>query len=264
MAGSTPLEQVLAAHERAGAAFAALLRGAPDGDARVPGLDWTVADLGAHVVSGARLYAAGIETDEGGFWPDLDSPAHNAAEIAATPERDPSTQADAIDAELPRLRAAWRSRAAERVPWHGGLRLDVRDQAAIHLGDLLVHGVDLSRALRRPFPIDRADVALVIEGVASVAPHYVDRDAALGFTATYGLHVRGDGDHTFRFDDGALTVTPGRPPRADCRLSADPVAFLLTGYGRLAVAKAALTGKVVSYGRKPWLGLRFGSLLRSP
>ncbi len=47
-------------------------------------------------------------------------------------------------------------------------------------------------------------------------------------------------------------------------ISADPVAFLLVGYGRIGQWGQILRGKLVASGRKPWLGLGFGKLLTSP
>jgi hypothetical protein len=50
----------------------------------------------------------------------------------------------------------------------------------------------------------------------------------------------------------------------DCRISADPVAFLLVGYGRVSQWPQIARGKMVAWGRKPWLGVKFRSLLRKP
>lgn len=44
-------------------------------------------------------------------------------------------------------------------------------------------------------------------------------------------------------------------------VSADPRAFRLNGIGLHPVWKAALSGKLVSYGRRPWLSLRLPSLI---
>ncbi len=47
-------------------------------------------------------------------------------------------------------------------------------------------------------------------------------------------------------------------------ISADPVAFLLVGYGRTGQWGQIIRGKLVASGRKPWLGFGFGKLLTSP
>jgi hypothetical protein len=58
-------------------------------------------------------------------------------------------------------------------------------------------------------------------------------------------------------DDGTAIFAHGPAPDADCRLSADPVAFLLAGSNRQSQWKTLLTGKMVAFGRKPWLALNF-------
>jgi hypothetical protein len=58
------------------------------------------------------------------------------------------------------------------------------------------------------------------------------------------------------------TADGGGP--ADCRVSADPVALLLVAYGRTSQWKPVLTGKLVAWGRKPWLGRRFVRFLVVP
>jgi hypothetical protein len=66
------------------------------------------------------------------------------------------------------------------------------------------------------------------------------------------------------FDDGDLTVEPEPSGRVDCHLSADPVAFMLVGWGRIGQGPAILKGQLLAWGRKPWLGLKLRSLLRNP
>jgi putative sterol carrier protein len=63
--------------------------------------------------------------------------------------------------------------------------------------------------------------------------------------------------------DGAATVTAA-DERADCVITADPVAFLLLGYGRITQWPQIARGRLRAGGRKPWLAMRFASLLVSP
>ena len=50
----------------------------------------------------------------------------------------------------------------------------------------------------------------------------------------------------------------------DCHVSADPVALLLVSYGRRSQWVPVLTGKLLAWGRKPWLGLRLVRYLVTP
>jgi len=257
-------EEGLAFHARATARFAELLRRVPDPSVRVPNLTWTIAETGAHVLSTQRACLQALRTGVPVWSDPSQGPAENERLLAATPEREPKEIADALDAETSALREAYAAHGDEPATWVAGTTLSVGAICGIEGGDALVHGWDVSHALGRSWSIDPADACLVASSLLEVLPHFVDPDAAAGFSATYGLHLRGGPEVTLEFRDGSLAVRDGRPPRADCRISADPVAYLLNGYGRVPAARVALSGKVVAYGRKPWLGFKLASLIRSP
>lgn len=62
-----------------------------------------------------------------------------------------------------------------------------------------------------------------------------------------------------------VTAGPAGPrERVDCEIWADPVAFLLVGYGRLATWRAILSGGVLSWGRRPWTAARLPELFCRP
>ena len=63
--------------------------------------------------------------------------------------------------------------------------------------------------------------------------------------------------------DGTATVAAAGE-RADCVITADPVVFLLLGYGRITQWPQIIRGRLRAGGRKPWLAMRFSSLLASP
>ncbi len=52
--------------------------------------------------------------------------------------------------------------------------------------------------------------------------------------------------------------------KADSVITADPVAFLLIGFGRVPQLPQILRGKLRAGGRKPWLAAEFGTLLAAP
>ena len=82
---------------------------------------------------------------------------------------------------------------------------------------------------------------------------------------SYELSFRGGGPAVVvRVGDGELAVEPmisGTP--VDCRISADPVAFLLVAYGRIGQLKPILRGQLLAWGRRPWAAVRFGSFIRT-
>ncbi len=242
--------------------IASLLRSAPDPNARVVGLDWSVSELGAHLVTEpARFDRFGRGVKESVAPGDV--AAFNAAELAAVGETSPARLADRFE----ETHAGFAKLAAERerddpfvwfdfpTTWAGA--------AAIYLGELVVHAVDLSRTLRRRWHIDREDALDVAYGLVPILPGFVDPKGAAGFTGTYELRLRGGSSLTLAFNDGSLTVTRNGKS-ADCRINADPVAFLLVGYGRMPQWRPILRGKLMAGGRKPWMAMRFNSLLLNP
>jgi len=75
--------------------------------------------------------------------------------------------------------------------------------------------------------------------------------------------MRGGPSYRLAVADGTAVVTAAGE-RADCVITADPVAFLLLGYGRIRQLSPVLRGQLRPGGRKPWLAMRFGTLLYSP
>jgi hypothetical protein len=242
------------AHERASSRFADLVRSLPPEPRPVVGSEWSTVEVGAHVLSVFRGYtraAAGIAP----LWPSLDGVAGNQRLLDETPERNPGELADAIDVAGEEMRAALRDSDAP-IAAFGDVAVSGPCILGINTADVLLHGLDLARTIGTSWPIDQRDAALGFEGLAETLPSFVKPEST-GFTATYGLHLRASSDWSLAFDRGALRVEPGRPERADCRISATPFGWMLAGYGRISPIRALLTGQVVAYGRKPWLAPRF-------
>ena len=258
---SLTLPAALDAHERVTGRFSALLRTADDGGLRVPHLTWTVGETGAHVLCYLRRYPDMLAGVSAG-WESLGAgEAENARLLADVPERDPQEIADAIDLAAPAFREAFARYTGDLAPWHAGLRIPPAAMVGMMMGDALVHGWDIATALGGRWTIDPSDACLSFAATAPVLPYAVDEEAARGFSASYGIQLRGGPAFTFTFAEGQLTVVEGRPPRADCRISAEPVAYLLTAYGRVPVWRPAVRGSLLVYGRRPWLGLKLSSLV---
>ena len=262
-----PIDQAKAraALQAATQQVAALVRSIPDPSLRIPNSEWTVGEAAAHMVLGARVYgecATGHEspvTDLG------DLAGFNARFIREFPER----QAEALAGLLVEAKGAFLTATAGRpgeepMPWHEGHTLPVSLVTCIALGELLTHGYDIAKALGKPWPIKPQHARLIIAGMAPVLPRFVNEQAARGVRAGYELRIRGGPRFVCRFDDGKLTVEPPSARAVDCHISADPVAFLLVGYGRISQWRPILQGKMVAWGRKPWLAFKFKSLLRNP
>ena len=252
----------------------ALLRTVKDGGAAVPGLDWNVSETAAHLLGELRFYTgfAGGDRDAReylglaaeGQTPAQRNAAANARQLQEFPERDLTRLADMLVPAVDDFVAVAAGRPeGERILVSNGLSLTVPVMTAALLGEQLVHGLDIARAAGVAWSIGPRDAALVIDGVMAMVPDYVDRQAAAGRRISYELRLRGGPRYRISVEDGGATVT-GPGPKPDCTISADPVAFLLVGYGRTRQWGQIARGKLVAGGRKPWLGLSFGRLLTSP
>jgi uncharacterized protein (TIGR03083 family) len=248
---------------------AQLMREITDPNASVPGLRWTAAELAAHVVADLRTYT-GVVAGQGpavapGTAPAAElGTAENQRQLAGYPERSP----DRLAAELTRAMPAFVAAAEAASPGAQlgspvGVAMTPATIAAIVLGEQLIHGLDLARAAGRPWPIEAADARLVIPGLIDLLPSYINRGKARGLRARYELRFGGDLRYQLTVDDGAATTGPATG-QADCVITADPVAFLLVGYGRTGPWGPMLRGQLRAGGRKPWLGFRFNGLTASP
>jgi uncharacterized protein (TIGR03083 family) len=240
--------------------FAALIEGAADATVQVPACPgWTVRDVAAHVAEATVQYGRAAWT-----------PAPASAEPADTAGPAEEAGARELVARLHPELAALKARIdglAGPVPefrYYDGPLVPADTGLGILLGELVIHGHDVARALGRPWPINAAHVALVVEGVSPILPAQVCPVRARGLTATFEIRLRGHGIHVWAFRDGQLHVNPARPGPVDVHLSADPAALLLVMYKRDSQWPHIAAGRLAAWGRKPWLAFTLGRRFRNP
>lgn len=260
------LADVRPAFGRAGERLAALLASVPDPSVRLADSDWSVGDVAAHVTLMAEAYAgfaSGIAFADVSDIAGGSLARSNAARLSAEPDRDPATLAKRLTEGTAALLDATQQRSSDdRVVWNGH-EITLGELLGIALGEYVVHGFDVARTTRLPWSIEPADARLVLASVLSLLPLLVDPKTASHVDATYDIHVRGGVRRTLRLRNGSGSVeAPGG--RADCHVNADPVALLLVSYGRRSQWGPALTGKLLAWGAKPWLGLRLTRYLVAP
>lgn len=246
--------------------FAALASQATDPNRMVPATPtWSVTDVVGHVAMEPWRYR---ELALGrGAWPAkvADLPAFNAEQVRALPSRELSTLTETLRADTAAL-VATVTDFGDRPPWmnfDGDQRVRADRALGTLLGEFLVHGHDIARTLGQPWPIDGAYVPMVLAGLHQVLPGWVNPATAGEHTVTYELRLRGLARYRYVFTDGRLAVNPPHPGRIDVRITADPATALLLVYGRMRPWRAALTGKVYAWGRRPWLGLSFAERFHS-
>ena len=180
------------------------------------------------------------------------------------PERDGARLADLLVEETPLLfEAAARYPDRHLVPWHW-TTIELAPLLSTALMHSLEHGYDIAKALGRPFPIASAEARLALDGLIAILPVFLDKEAARGIRACVDMRIRGGSRAFLLLDDGEASVHPSAPRRVDCHLSADPVALFLVALGRANQWGPIARGKLVAWGRKPWLALKLTTLFPSP
>jgi len=138
------------------------------------------------------------------------------------------------------------------------------------LHETLVHGYDIAHAAGRKWRIEPAHAVIalgrfIFEVFQAAPPRtFVNSAKAAGVLATYDVRIRGGDSFFFVFDDGNLTVEEPSSRTVDCHISADPVTLLMVVFARQSQWSAIALGKLLAWGRKPWLGTQPRSLLRNP
>jgi uncharacterized protein (TIGR03083 family) len=247
--------------------IAALVRaGAADMGVRIPGAQWSAGEAAAHLVLANGLMAelaAGRKRGYGDGTPGSLAAA-NAASLEAFGERDAGALAAGIVRQAEAFNdAAGRRSAGEAVVTPLG-PMDLGTLGSYLLTHMLGHGYDIARALRRPHMVDSERVALTVPFLMTAMPWVVNGRTAAGHSACYALRVRGGARFAVTFTDGTAVVSAEPPRRPDCTIVAEPVTFLLLALGRCGSARALFGGKIVAWGRKPWLAPGFPALFAAP
>lgn len=225
---------------------------------------WSTAEVSTHL---GHIYSMYVDFLGGATSPVADhrniSPTWDRM-VADDPERDPFALSERIEKSHEAFVHAlsdigW----TDDVNWHGGLRVPAFALAGILINEAEIHGRDISVTESSDWKIPRPNAVVALESLYTVMPAYLRPEAARGLTATWNIKVRGGSSTYFQLRDGAMDITTEEPESVDCRISADPATYLLVGYGRKGRVGPILTGKIVAYGRKPWLGLTFAKLFQS-
>lgn len=192
--------------------------------------------------------------------------------IRSDPERDVTVLADRIEARAEEYFSECAGRSADELrPWLvEGVTVSLSTLTCHLLNETVVHGYDIARADGRKWKIDPGHAAMVlgqfitpvIQGLDAKA--IVDGDRVAGLQATFDVRIRGGDRFYFIFEGGELRIEEPSSRGVDCHISADPVAFLMVIWGRQSQWLTIAKGKLLAWGRKPWLGPRLRLLIRNP
>ncbi|MCI0632646.1 MAG: maleylpyruvate isomerase family mycothiol-dependent enzyme [Actinobacteria bacterium] len=250
--------------DRAGRRLADLVASVDDPSKPVKGLAWTLQEMAAHLSARTERFAATLSGEPIPGDELADMAAENEREIRARSARPLEEHVDALRSNVASFVGTTKGKlGADPFPWYPGVTVDVATGTGLLLAELLVHGFDVARTLDRRWPIGAADARTIVRASAIVAPHYVDRDTARSVRMTYRFVVKGGPTFRIRIEDGAATTLPS-DGQAECTIRARPAALVLVSYGRLGPWRAALTGKLLASGRRPWRAATFDRMFRSP
>jgi uncharacterized protein (TIGR03083 family) len=142
--------------------------------------------------------------------------------------------------------------------------MDLGVLASYLIVHMLGHGYDLARALGRPHMITRQRVDLSLPFLLMAMPRVVNPRMTAGVRANYAIGVRGGTRFGVRIDDGVAEVSSQPPQRPDCTIVSEPVTFLLLALGRCNPWSAIARGRILAWGRKPWLAPGFPTYFTAP
>jgi uncharacterized protein (TIGR03083 family) len=244
-----------------------LLRSLPDTGVPIPDSRWTVREAAVHLASYGVLHA---EMARG-----VSSPVRSIAtaalakendeRIADIPESDPEKLAELVSEGVGGFLEATAGRSGDQpVVFSQQISLDLAALAGIVLGEQVLHGYDMARAVHRPWPIDPEHARLILYGYECLLPAMVNPERARELTAATVVELTTGDRFTLRFTAGRCTIEPADSGPVDCTISVDPVALLLVGSGRLSQWEAIALGIWRTEGLRPEPFLRFSELFAHP
>jgi uncharacterized protein (TIGR03083 family) len=264
-----------------------LMRSITDPGVRAVG-QWNIAEVAMHLsqnwmlvlgmarqdLSRYKAVVPGIAEVAGdSMIPDMrDNADMNARALKSDAERDLAVLADRIEERAQEYFAECAGHSPdEQRPWTvEGTTLPLSALTCNLLNETIMHGYDIAKAAGRTWRINPAHAAMVVQQffipvIQTCEPGtFVNAEEAAGLQATYQVHLRGDGRINFVFEDGSLRVEEPSARRVDCHILADPAALFMVFWQRQSQRNAIAKGQLIAWGRKPWLGLKFRSLIRNP
>jgi uncharacterized protein (TIGR03083 family) len=246
--------------------------------------DWSIADTVAHVTSIALLDTARAQPGDIPLpypWNAVEDQIRmttvdtvnvlNDQIMERFTERDPQVLAKQLRTHIDdMLRTSAGLDPDKPVAWLGGSRVPLAAIFAHLTNELQIHGHDVARATRTQWVIPSAYAAQFIDLlVAGLARHGTgrfldsdgpvpDRRIAVRFQSRYTAPM------TLVMSPGGAVTLAGPASAVDVRVRFEPATFNLMMFGRISRLRAALTGKVLVSGPRPWLLPAFLRTVRFP
>lgn len=218
----------------AGAQFVSLLRelDPSDGAKPVPGMTWTAAETGVHMLTIVRRGTGDMRRSDS--MPGL--AVLNDRCIDEVDTRDPGEIADLLETELARLTGALgrvdeATAASMAVQLHAGVTANLASALSYVLFDLLAHGLDIARATGREWAVDTKLAALDLHAAMPLIGPWVKEAVRSGPRQRIAITFPGDGDAIVAHVGEGSYAAQNEARGADAE-EVDPVEAFLAVAGR--------------------------------
>lgn len=264
--GTNEHQRTRDAVEAVAGSIAEMLCDLPDTNVRIPNSDWSVGEAAAHLATAQELFNKWLR---GGSGPFADAHATtfasvNAGLLTEFDERDGARLAALLVDRTRSFLDESAERPLQRQFFSPFGYMDLPTLTSYMLVHLLMHGCPIAKALGEPTPLEPVHTDLAILFLKAVMPRVFDKEAVRGLKSCLQVRIRGGRRLAIMFDDGAVTVEDAPTRRVDCYLSADPVALFLVAFGLASQWRLIAQGKLMAWGLKPWLALRFKTYFPNP
>jgi hypothetical protein len=144
--------------------------------------------------------------------------------------------------------------------FHGGATVSGLTAQTNWLGELLLHGHDIARAVKVHWELPERDMLLVARGVMEICSGYLRDDVSPTAEVCVAFHAPGARPYLMDIRGGVAEIRERRPddvPDAVLRLSASTLTHML--YQRIGPIGALRRGLLIVGGRRPWRALTLQS-----
>jgi mycothiol maleylpyruvate isomerase-like protein len=250
----------------AGKRFDRLVRDA-DPNARPPGQDWTAQQIAAHVLTLGHRYR---QLARGGdYCRAVDArgiAGVNQAELEAAMAPMPEL-ADQLQNVSEELDSFFDATTDDRptIPFHAfGFMSGITAQTN-WLGELLLHGEDIAKAVGAPWELPECDMLLILRGAREMAPLYLRPGVSVATNACVAFAIPEARPYLIHVHHGTAQMRERRPDdRPDAVLRVPASALTQLRYQRIGPFTAVCRGLRIVGGRRPWVALKLMSYFERP